>query len=444
MTAPTMTFRKVLSTGGPATLAVLVGLQLLDTVDNAMFIVFAPDIRDTLGLTSEATVVVGQLAAVMVALGALPLGLLGDRRRRTVIVGVCTFVWAVAAALLGLAQSLWQLAAIRIGAGAGKANEGPIQVSLLTDAYPPAGRGRVLGLHRGAQPLGIVIGPLLATAVAAAVPAGQEAWRWAFVLLAVPAILLGVAALRLREPVRGHVEREALLGDDPVPVPLARPVTLRATFARLRRIRTFYLVMIALGALGLCVGAVPSYLSLILGDELGQGAGARGVITAVTAVGGLAGAVLGGVYGDRVFRRSPVASLYLAVGALAVLGAGFAVQAYAPNVATYVVVGMIAGGMTFAGLVPLSIIVAAVTPPEIRATAFGLVGLYLSVVGGLGGALVISVLSQVWGPQAAVAVVAPAASVVAGLVLARAARHLHGDLDRAAADVLERRAERVG
>jgi MFS family permease len=156
-----MNFREVITAGGRTTLGVLFGLALIDSIDTQMFTVFAPDIRESLGVGSTPIAIVGALAAVMVSLGAIPLGLLGDRRRRTTIAGICTLAWAVAAALLGLVQNLWQIVAVRILAGVGKANEGPIQTSILTDAYPPAGRGRVFGVHRSGLPLGIAAGPVL-------------------------------------------------------------------------------------------------------------------------------------------------------------------------------------------------------------------------------------------------------------------------------------------
>ncbi|MET0132991.1 MAG: MFS transporter, partial [Kibdelosporangium sp.] len=271
------------------------------------------------------------------------------------------------------------------------------------------------------------------------IPEEHEPWRWAFAFLALPGLVLGLAVLRLREPVRGRFDQQALRGGELPPVPEVRPVSLSVAFARLKKIRTFYFVMVALGAFGLCVTTVPIYLSLILEDHFGQGVGARGMLGAVSSVGALAGAALGGIHSDRLVRRSPAGCLYLASGALAALGIGFAFQAYSPNVTTFVVIGTLTQALLFAGLVPLSLIVASVTPPEFRATAFALVGLYLAVVGGLGGALVTGLAEGLWGAQVAVAVVAPSASVVAGLVLARGARHLPGDIARVADDV---RAER--
>ncbi|MET9230358.1 MFS transporter [Lentzea sp. NPDC003310] len=410
---PTTTFREVLGTGGRATVGVLAGLQVLDSVDGVMFVVFAPEIRESLGISTGAIGVVGALAGVMVALAALPLGLLGDRRRRTTIAGIATLAWAAAAGLLGLVQHVWQAVVVRVVAGAGKANEGPIQSSLLVDAYPPEGRGRVLGLHRGGQPLGIVAGPLLAAAFAALIPAEHEPWRWAFAFLALPALLLGVAALRLPEPVRRY-----------------STTTPRGALRQLRKIPTFVGVVVSLGAFGVSVTTVPIYLNVVLEEQLGQGAAARGVITSVCAVGGLLGAALGGMWSDRLFRRSSAACLHFAAGALAVLGIGFAVQAYAPDVTTYVVVGVVTQGLTFAGIVPLSLVVAAVTPEELRSTAFALVGVFTAVVGGLGGAVLTGVAEELLGVRAAVAVVAPVASVAAGLVLTATARRVPADVAR--------------
>jgi MFS family permease len=438
---PTMPFKEVMSVGGRGTLGVVLSLLMLDSIDGALFTIFAPEIQDSLGISSAAIVIVAALSGVMVAVGSLPLGLLGDRRPRTTIAGVCTFLWAAAAVFLGMVANFWQLVIARTLAGVGKATEGPIQASMLTDAYPPAGRGRVLGVHRSAQPMGIIVGPLVAVIFAVIVPDEHEPWRWAFVFLSVLGLAVGWAALRLREPVRGRFEREALLGGDKQPDLNAAPMSTRATFARLKEIRTFYYILIALGAFGLCVTTVPIYLNVILEEQLNQDAAARGIIASVCAVGGLAGAALSGAFSDRLFRRSPKAALYLAGGTLAALGIGFAIQAYSPNVTTYVVVGVLTQGMTFGGIVALSLIVAAVTPPQFRATAFAVVGMSLAVVGGLGGAVIASVAEQLWGNQAAVAVVSPAASLLAGLALLGGAGHLRRDIARATADLLDKRYE---
>jgi ABC-type branched-subunit amino acid transport system ATPase component/MFS family permease len=433
---------QVLKQGGRATIGVLFGLALIDAVDNAVFTVLAPDIRDSLHISATAIAIVGALAGVMVSFAALPLGSLGDRSRRTTIAGVSTLVWSVAAVAMAFVSSLWQLVIVRIVAGIGKANEGPIQGSILSDAYPPAGRGRIYGIHRAALPIGILVGPLVAGTIGA-LATDDNGWRWAFVALAVPAVVLGIATLRLPEPKRGRYEQEALLGGELPEDPNALPISLSAAFARLKKVRTFYFIMCALGAFGLCVTTIPIYLSLVLSDELGQSVGARGVLGSIGALGAIAGAVIGGRYSDRLYRRRPELCLYLAGISLALLGIGFAVQAYSPTVLMFTIVGMITQGALFAALVPVTLIVAAITPFEFRSTGFALVGLYLALVGGLGGALIAGLAADAWGTQAAIAVVAPSASILAGLILAYSSKYVRGDIARAGADVVEERDERA-
>ena len=133
-------FGEVVRRGGAALLGLLSGLVLLDALDGTAFGVLAPDIRRTLGLTLTQIGVVGALGGLVVFVAAIPLGSVGDRYRRTPIVGVCTLVFAVFAALTGAVQTVWQLIFTRVVVGVGKANEGPVQGSLVADAYPIEGR----------------------------------------------------------------------------------------------------------------------------------------------------------------------------------------------------------------------------------------------------------------------------------------------------------------
>ncbi len=416
--------RSALPGGGRSVLALVLALQVVDSVDVAVFAVFSADIRDDLQVSEAAVATVASLAGVMVALASLPLGLLADRRPRTLIAGVLTVAWAAAAALLGAVQSLWQLVAVRAVAGLGKAGEGPVQTTMLVDAHPPAVRGRVLGVQRAGQPFGAAVGPALAAVVAASVPAGESAWRWAFAILAVIGAVLAVCALRLPDPGRGRFDGTS---------PLVAPVPVRVAWRRLYAVRSLRAVLAGLGALGLCLAAIPSYLGFVLADDLGQDAAARGVITAVCACGGLVGAVVAGAVGDRLFRHSPPLTLRVAGTALALLGVGFAVQAYAPTVTVFVVTGVLTQALTFAGVVLVTMVVSAVTPPELRSTAFAAVGVYLAVVGGLLGALITGMAADMWGTRPAIAVVAAPASVLAGAVLAAGAAHLRRDVAAVAA-----------
>src|SRR6185369_7121706 len=122
----------------------------------------------------------------------------------------------------------------------------PVHKALLADAYPIAGRSRIYGLHQAAQPVGQTFGPALAGG-AAAIAGGVAGWRWAFGAFAVPAVILAVLALRLREPGRGRNEQLAVLGEELEPAAAGHvSAPLSAAFARLKRIKTFSYLLMAL------------------------------------------------------------------------------------------------------------------------------------------------------------------------------------------------------
>jgi ABC-type branched-subunit amino acid transport system ATPase component/sugar phosphate permease len=436
-----MSLRQVLG-GNTAIVAVLTALVLVDTLDNAAFAVLGPDIQRTLGMSDLALGVIGAIGGLLLFAAAVPLGYLGDRVRRTTIVGVCSALWAVFAVVTGLVVAVWQLVIARMLIGIGKANEQPVHNSLLADAYPIEGRNRIFGLHRAAQPVGLVIGPVLAGAIAA-VAGGDEGWRWAFGVMALPAGVLALAAILLPEPPRGVHEQRAVLGEELAPDEDELPVTVGAAFARLKKIRTFHAYLAALGALGFAFVSAPIYVNLVLEDDFGLGAGGRGVVGSVAALGGVVGVAVGGTYGDRVFRRSPARSMQTTGLLVGMFGFAIAIAIYMPNPVLYTIFAAVGNGLVFGAFVPTSAVIAAVTPYRLRSMGFATIGLYLSLVGGLGGALLVGALADAWGDRAAIATVAPIASVIGGVLIARGAQHVNRDIATAAAELLEERDERA-
>lgn len=433
--------RQALKVGGVRTIAVLSGLAVLDSADNAGFGILAPDIRDSLKVSTTLITVVAALAGFTVFLAALPLGVLGDRMKRTRIAGISTLIWAGASLLTASATAGFQLVLIRILSGLGKANEGPIQTALLTDAYPPNGRGKIFAIHRSGLPVGILVGPTLLGGIAS-ISGGPGGWRLAFVAMAVPAVVLGLAALAVPEPARGRFEQAEVLGHDATTATAQFGVSLQGAFARLKKVRTFYLIMISLGAFGFAITTVPIYLNLILEHRFHMAVGERGVIASIQAVGAVVGAIVGGKNADRLFARSPERCMAAAAVALSSLGIGLGIQAFAPSVLVFAVVGIVSQALLFAGLVPVTLVVAAITPYQFRAVGFAIVGLYLSLIGGLGGAFLGAAVDSRFGDAATVAILAPLASVVAALFLMRGAKTVRADVAQAAADIAEEQAER--
>lgn len=434
-------FGDVIRQGGRATLVILTLLAFMDDVDRAAFAVLGPNIQADLGLSNFVLGLVGAIGGLLLFVAAIPLGYLADRFRRTLLVGICTLVWAGGALFTGLVRNGWELVAMRVIAGIGKANETPVHNSLLADAYPIAGRNRIYAVHRTSQPAGLAVGPVLAGTIAT-LAGGAGGWRWAFVALALPAALLALLALALPEPRRGRNEQVAVLGAELQADPNELPISVGAAFARLKKIRTFYYFLVALGAFGFSIVAAPIYTNIVLEKDFGLGSGSRGVVGSLAALGGLVGVIIVGRRSERLFRSSPEKSLLLTGGLVAAYGVVKPLGLFMPSAALYTVAEFVAQALVYGAFVPVLAIAAAVTPYRLRSIGFATVGLYLSLLGGVGGALVVGGLADAIGPRAALAVALPPASILGGALLAYGSRFVRRDIAAAAAELLEERDER--
>jgi MFS family permease len=130
-------------------------------------------------------------------------GWLGDRMSRWFLVGVGVMAWSLASGGSGLATGFTMLLATRCVIGVGEAAYGPAAPSLLSDLYPVNRRGWVMAWFYMAIPVGSALGYVLGGTVADLPGWG---WRWAFYLVVIPGILLGIWSVFMPEPARGQAE----------------------------------------------------------------------------------------------------------------------------------------------------------------------------------------------------------------------------------------------
>jgi ABC-type branched-subunit amino acid transport system ATPase component/predicted MFS family arabinose efflux permease len=440
--AERMPVAQVLRRGGVSMVGVLTALVFLDAIDNSAFAVLGPNIQKSLHMSDLTLGLVGSLSGLTLFLGAIPLGYLADHMRRTPIVGICTLMWAGFAVCTGSAQAVWQLMLARTAAGISKANEYPVHSALLADAYPIEGRNRIYGIHQAGQPLGAVIGPVLAGGIAA-IAGGNSGWRWVFVVLSVPAVALGLAALGLKEPKRGANEMQSVLGGEMDASENELPIPISAAFERLKKIKTYYYLMCALGALGLAFVSAPIYANLVLAHNYHLDAAHRGLVGTLSALGGIVGVAIGGTAGDRLFRRAPERSMLLTGALIAGFGVTFPLAMYMPNVPLYTIVSGLSLGLVLGAFVPVYALVAAVTPFRIRSIGFAMIGLYLSLIGGLGGAILLGAIAASLGDRAALAVVVPPAALIGAALIAYGSRFIRGDIAMAGAELVEEKEDRA-
>lgn len=275
---------------------VLTLVYTFNFLDRKILSILAEPVRRDLHLSDTQIGILSGLAfAVFYTTLGIPLAWLADRARRVWIVAAACAVWSVFTACCGMATSFVQLALFRVGVAAGEAGGGPPSFSIISDYFPPDRRGTALAIYALGVPFGVIIGSVVGGWVAA-----TWGWRWAFVAVGVPGILLVlILLLFVREPVRGGMDSVAAGG-----APHAPPLPLMASISLFVRNPTLMLTAASSAGTSFVgnglISWAPSYLMRSKGMEMTDIAVYYSVATGVAGAVGTFGA---GWLVDRLGKR---------------------------------------------------------------------------------------------------------------------------------------------
>ena len=438
-----MTLGEGFKKGGFGIATVLLLFTIFEEFDRVALQVLGPDIQKSLNISDTVLLGLQSFGGVVLVLATIPFAWLADRRSRVRVISAATGTWLAFVALTGVVVNAFQMGVARAGSGFGASARIPIGPSLVADQYPLGVRTRIFALEALGRPIGQVLGPLFAGGVVYA--AGDDAgdWRLVFLALTIPAGLSILWSLRLPEPVRGRQEQEAVLGvqlGDNVAEP---PVRLSAAFQRLKKVRTFYYLVVGIGVLGFALIAVPGAFNLLLEDTYGYGAVKRGWIGAITWSGALIGIPIAGRIGERLIRRDP--PLALRMMGVCILGYGLFVSVglrfeNAGLMIAFITIGHAFQGAAFTQVGPA---ISAIIPYQMRSQAFAMVGVYIFLMGGFFGGLLAGALSDAHGERTALTAVVPPATLLGGLLIIYGTRYMRGDIARTVAELRELQEERI-
>ena len=130
----------------------------------------------------------------MLSLAALPLGVIGDLRSRRLVITWGVSVWSAATALGGFVNRFWQLFTCRALVGFGEAGYGPASQAIIAQYYKGRRRAFAIGIYSVGMALGGVLGIWMGGIIAE-----RYGWRWAFIWMGFPGLILAILASRLRE-----------------------------------------------------------------------------------------------------------------------------------------------------------------------------------------------------------------------------------------------------
>lgn len=311
-------------------------------------------------------------AFMWVYAGAAPVaGMIGDRvRRKHLILGGCLF-WSGVTFMTGWCSKLWQFVTVRAAEGFAETFYFPASMSVLSDYHDKRTRSRAMSLHQSSVYAGTILGSWIG-----ALFASHWGWRSAFYLFGAAGIILSLALYKyLREPARE------------VAVPQAEKPTVRAQIADIGTMLSnpaAIFIMLGFVAANLVATVFLTWTPLFLVEKFGFKLAAAGLSGSVFIH--LASALsvpLAGLIADKLSRRFAAGRLMVQMAGLLV-GATFVYLVGSTESKTVLIVAMTLFGIC-KGFYDSNIFAALydVTPPQIRASAAGL----MNTVGWGGGAL---------------------------------------------------------
>jgi MFS family permease len=318
--------------------------------------------------------------------------------------------------LTAFTTNFLQLFLSRAILGVGEASYFPAATSLLADLFPRTVRARVMSIWSAGSVFGIAVG-----FAGGGIFAAQYGWRPAFLVTAVPGLVMAFLAFRLREPLRGASE--------PAGPRLhhAREASIRSML-RLLRIRTLRDITLSQTALFFVLGANAFWLPTFLSRRFGMDVAQAGVLSGgVIVVGGLIGTLAGGWIADWRRKASPRADLEVSIVGFAA-GSVLIGLALVASEAWFVPLFLLTVISVYLYTAPFTAIGQNVVIPSLRGSATTLTLLIAHLFGDAFASAIIGYLSDTIGSlQLALLIVSPALLLVATVLAALALKPIELD-----------------
>jgi MFS family permease len=364
------------------------------------------DAKENMGMLATAFMVSYMLLAPV-------FGWLGDRWSRWPLVGIGVVLWSLASGASGLAATFAALLLTRCFVGVGEAAYGPVAPTIISDLYPIKIRGYVLAWFYMAIPVGSALGYVLGGLIFKL----TGDWRHAFFVVVPPGLLLGLWCFFMRSPRRGQAEtsqqphRHARLAD----------------YKHLLRNRSYVLNTLGMTAMTFAIGGIGFWMPHYVAEARGYGElGTVNIIFGgIVVVAGLGATLLGGILGDRLRERFP-GSYFLVSGTAMLVGFPLLLLVLVVPFPWAWIFVFLAVFCLFFNTGPTNTILANVTHPAVRASAFAL---NIFVIHALGDAIspwVIGAIASRQGFNVAFAVMS-VLILVGGLLWLWGARYLERD-----------------
>ncbi len=315
-----------------------------------------PLIKEGLGLTYLQSGVLLSAYTITSGLSQIPGGWLGDRLRRSTIIAVGLGGIGLSTLAVGLSPSYYPMIVILIIMGILAGGYHPSAVSMLSGYYEEARRGKVIAMHMVGGSIGFSTGPLLGGLIADIL-----GWRWAFIILGLPAIC-AVPMIIKKFP---FVEKTVDIAS-PRRTAKEQSGTGTKTTGVIQVLKPIAVIFFLSVTMHLVAGAAMSFIPLYLVGKHGVAAAYAAILVGILRLGGISGSLFGGWLSDQWGRKQAIFLSLVATGPV------LYVLTILPFNAGFILVLIIFGMCRYMTQATVQPYLMDNVPAYLRATAFGI------------------------------------------------------------------------
>lgn len=368
--------------GARLSLILLLTINLFNYIDRYILAAVEPKIRDHFfpGATAHGALAKDQLAAAMAKTGSLAtafllsymiaapvFGWLANRMSRWLLVGISVTIWTLASGASGLAGTFAILVVTRCFVGIGEAGYGPAAPTMISDLYPVERRGAVLAWFYMAIPVGSALGYAMGGAIIK-----HYSWRVPFYWVVPPGLILAAWAFFMKSP-------------KPIEVPKPEKAKARLKdYVGILKIPSYLLDTAGMAAMTFAIGGFSFWMPAYLVDERKAAGGQLDDVNlyfgGIMVVAGITATLLGGWLGDFFQRRTSGAYFTVSAAGILLSTVFIVLMMHTPFPAAWIWL-FFSVFFLFLNTGPSNTILANVTHPSVRASAFALNILIIHALG---------------------------------------------------------------
>lgn len=353
-----------------ALVTLLMLVSIVNIADKEMLAPVAEVVRVELGMTDTQLGTITSAVFLAALVSQLFWGPISDRWVRKNVITLGTVIWSALTWITAYVANFPQLLAARASMSFAEGCFNPSSYALITDSAPKKHHGLLLGLMSLTYPVGTAGALVIASVI------GTAQWRQPFIVFGIIGIALGLLVLWIvREPMRGGAEEA---------VEAAGAYAGKFSFAKMRQVWTTRSVL-----MGFMLDTSQSTVNWTLAFwapiyftryHIAPNADAAALALLPAILGFVLGALLGGVFIDRLRRHTERAAAWVA---LIAMSGGLVCAFITFNLfdLTWVMIsGFFLGLVGYMSMPAVSIIFFSVVPPETKASTIATSNVILNLV----------------------------------------------------------------